>query len=293
MKQKYGFKGENKIHFIYLTLLGDQPSNNNFISVTYEDVFQCLNNGNVVDDTLSYQVLKNYLTYLHAEIQPHRIALNELISKKELQLYVEQFKIEMPLEKQIRKSYFEIMLQELKALHQMDFEFEKEFPSSSANGVMKVSWRKDNWLSSSDILQRGDFQSNHRIVLQSSFIPNNDTINIEIHYETQPYYPQSQLKAQSKRGVISKQNENTYRRDREAFVDLFHEKYNATDWPYGVTVSRRNTALTFAVIKVPVKIGDTENLKNDTFNSLAKRIGACSQIVNQTVEQAWDELPKN
>ena len=130
------------------------------------------------------------------------------------------------------------MLQELTALYQKDFEFEKEFPSSSANGMMKVSWRKDNWLSSSDILQRDDFQSNHRIVLQSSFIPNNDTIHIEIHYETQPYYPQSQLKNQIQRGVISKQNENAYRRNREAFVDLFHEKRNATKWHYGVIVSR-------------------------------------------------------
>ena len=293
LKQKYGFKGDNQVHFIYLTLLGDQASNNNFISVTYEDVFQFLNNGNVVDDTLSYQVLKNYLTYLHIKIQPQRIALNELISIKELQLYVDQFKIETPLGKQIRKSYFEIMLQELTALYQKDFEFEKEFPSSSANGMMKVSWRKDNWLSSSDILQRDDFQSNHRIVLQSSFIPNNDTIHIEIHYETQPYYPQSQLKNQIQRGVISKQNENAYRRNREAFVDLFHEKRNATKWPDGVIVSRRNTALTFAVVKIPIILGMTDNLQNDTFDSLAKRIGTCSQIVNQTVEQAWAELSKN
>ena len=82
-----------------------------------------------MDDTLSYQVLKNYLTYLHVKIQPQRIALNQLISKKELQLYVDQFKIETPLGKQIRKSYFEIMLQELTALYQKDFEFEKEYRS--------------------------------------------------------------------------------------------------------------------------------------------------------------------
>ncbi len=36
----------------------------------------------------------------------------------------------------------------------------------------------------------------------------------------------------------------------------------------------------------------TDNLQNDTFDSLAKRIGTCSQIVNQTVEQAWAELSK-
>ena len=58
-------------------------------------------------------------------------------------------------------------------------------------------------------------------------------------------------------------------------------------------MSRRNTALTFAVVKIPIILGMTDNLQNDTFDSLAKRIGTCSQIVNQTVEQAWAELSKN
>lgn len=92
--------------------------------------------------------------------------------------------------------------------------------------------------------------------------------------------------------LFQKKNENTYRGNREAFVNLFHEKRNATKWPDGVIVSRRNTALTFAVVKIPIILGMTDDLQNDTFDSLAKRIGTCSQIVNQTVEQAWAELPK-
>lgn len=161
------------------------------------------------------------------------------------------------------------------------------------NGMMKVSWRKDNWLSSQVIFYSETIFNLTIELFYNLHLYHNNTINIEIHYETQPYYPQSQLNDQIKRGVISKQNENAYRRNREAFVDLFHEKRNATKWPDGVIVSRRNTALTFAVVKIPIILGMTDNLQNDTFDSLAKRIGTCSQIVNQTVRQAWAELSKN
>lgn len=290
MKEKYGFEGTNNFHFIYFTLLGDQPSNNNFMSITYEDVFRRLDMDNVEDDTLSYKVLKNYLNYLHLEVQPHCQVFDELLSKKELSLYMNQLEMETPFIKQVRKSYFETILQTLKGLDLIEFEFEKEFSSSSANGAMRVSWRKTNWLSSSDILQRDDFDFNYRILLQSSFIPTNNMITIEVHYETQPYYPQLQLKDQIKRGVISKQNANTYKEDRKAFVDLFHEKCKDIVWSEGIRILRRKTALTFAVIKVPVIVEFKDGLKNDTFDTLAERIRECSQSVSQIVEQVWAEL---
>lgn len=290
LKQKYGFEGINKFHFIYLTLLGDQPSNDNFLSITYEDILRALETGGVEDDTLSYKVLKNYLDYLHKEVQPYAHILNEMLCKKELHLYLKQLEIDTPFIKQIRKNYFDTILKELKGLNFAGYEFEPEFSSNSANGIKRVSWRKSNWLSPSDILQREAFSSNYRILLQSSFIPNNNMITIEIHYETQPYYSQSQIKTQINRGLISKQNEETYRVGREAFVDLFHEKCKGIVWPEGISLLRRNTVLTFAIIKVPIMVESKDNLKNDTFLSLAERIRDCSKIVSQTVEEIWAEL---